>query len=220
VLELGLAAHATRAVSTGTAEPELRPIDIPQSQHRDALNSCSDAPHRSSTPRSPTASEKWARSRSQFSGGTDKTRYRYVRGATPPAARPWSGWTGRCWWRERVREHLVDQTVEGKGELVFRDVPPLRARGSIETPSAEMRTAVPRRPRRAPSRLRHGHHGDLGPLHAGRRGPLVGWDGGGSPPGYLVTGCPEGEVGAGGHRRPDDASGEAAHSAHGPGAVR
>jgi len=45
----GFAAHATRAVSTGTAEPELRPIDIPQSQHRDALSPGSDAPHRPTT---------------------------------------------------------------------------------------------------------------------------------------------------------------------------
>ncbi|MFD0580179.1 hypothetical protein [Dactylosporangium darangshiense] len=40
----GLAAHATRAVSTGTPEPALRPIDIPLSQHRATFSSGSDAP--------------------------------------------------------------------------------------------------------------------------------------------------------------------------------
>ncbi|HZM80949.1 MAG TPA: hypothetical protein VFC19_34940, partial [Candidatus Limnocylindrales bacterium] len=40
----GLAAHATRAVSTGTAEPESRPIDIPLLQHRSAHSFGGDAP--------------------------------------------------------------------------------------------------------------------------------------------------------------------------------
>jgi hypothetical protein len=41
----GFAAHATRAVSAGTAKPEPRLIDIPQSQHRHVLNPSSDALH-------------------------------------------------------------------------------------------------------------------------------------------------------------------------------
>ncbi|WP_344612471.1 hypothetical protein [Dactylosporangium salmoneum] len=43
-MPFGLAAHATRTVSTGTAEPETRPIDIPLSHHQEAFSSGSDAP--------------------------------------------------------------------------------------------------------------------------------------------------------------------------------
>ena len=119
---------------------------------------------------------------------------------------------------ERVRVHVLDQTLQGEGELVFRD----RAAAAGPRVGGDVGGGQPDPPHQAGSVGRPAGrgvvgHGDLSAFHPDRLGPRIVGNRRGGPPRGGVAGNAQGEVTAGLHRGPGDVLGEVAHIPTHPG---